>query len=286
MTPGHKPLEDSAVRKRMFELLAHTTESDVADNSWKTENYTDAVISWMQDHPLNNLQGLDQFPHRAYSAGSVDAIISFVHRHGAKRRLRFSQAEFVAAKIASQSADFEWSFLEHGPIEHNDAVMISAPFSGSGNMHTDFEAMLDCCDSMDVPVFLDLSYWPISHSVALDLSRQCVKEVAFSLSKPLATQLRLGLRLTRTHVDDMLQVNSDLKIYNRVAVSVGMQLMKEFSIDWLLSKYLYRQVEVCNTLGIEPTNTFTLARGDADLHREYNRNGYNRICITDEITDF
>jgi hypothetical protein len=84
----------------------------------------------------------------------------------------------------------------------------------------------------------------------------------------------------------MTQINSDLKVYNRVAVWTGIELMNQFNIDWLLSKYVYRQTEVCAALELKPSATFTLAQGDPEIYKEFNRNGYNRICITDEITKF
>lgn len=284
MLLSHKPLEDSVISNKIFTLLSQVTDSHVNSNGWDTKNYIETVVSWMQEHPSNTISGWNDLPHRAYSVGSVDAINSFIYRHGATKRLRFSRAEFVAAKISSQSANFKWAFLEDGPVKLNDALLISVPFSGSGNLYEKFDTLLDQCEEMDVPVFLDLSYWPISRELELNIGRHCIKEVTFSLSKPLATQLRLGMRMTRDPVDDMLQVNSDLKIYNRIAVWVGIQLMNEFSIDYLLSKYVHRQIEVCNNLGLIATNTFTLAQGDQSQYAEFNRNGYNRICITDEIT--
>jgi hypothetical protein len=285
MTPSHNPIEDAAIRCRMFELLATVTDQDVDIRTWDTKHYIEAVQSWMLDHPLNNLRGLTVLPHGAYSAGSVEAIVSFVYRHSVQRRLRFSQAEFVAARIASQSAHNNWQYLEQEPLKANDAVLLSMPFAGTGDRYFQFDSVLDRCDQLGIPVFLDLSYWPISQGLDLNLDRPCVQEVAFSLSKPLATQLRLGLRLNRDPVDDMLQVNSDLKIYNRTAAWVGMRLMQEFSIDWLLSKYLHRQTEVCEQHNLVPSQTFTLATSTDDQYQQFKRNGYNRICITDEITD-
>lgn len=286
MLISHKPIEDSVIASRMFELLQEVTADQVSLAAWHTSIYTDAVTNWIQDHPLNTVTGLDQLPHRAYSSGSVDSINSFVARHGRHCRLRFSQAEFVAAKIVCNAAGYSWCFLEDDSIKEGDAVVMSMPFAGTGNAWPGFNDLIAQCNQHQVPVFLDLSYWPISQGLRLDLSQPCIVEAVFSLSKPIATQLRLGMRLTRSAVDDMLQVNSDLKIYNRVAAWTGVKLINEFNIDWLLSKYLYRQTEVCASLGLEPSATFTLAQGDPETHQEFNRNGYNRICITDEITEF
>lgn len=284
MIISHKPLENRTIKNRMFELMASVNDDHTNIDSWDSSNYTNDLIDWMQKHPKNSITGWEEFPNRAYSAGSIDAITGFIYRYGTFHRLRFSRAEFVGAKIASQAANLNWKFLEDDDVQTGDALLLSMPFSGTGNVHDQFDSIMDTCDELNVPVFLDLSYWPISYNINLDLSRKCIQEVVFSLSKPIATQLRLGMRMTRTPVDDMLQVNSDLKIYNRIAVWTGMQLMREFSIDYLLSTYLPKQLEVCQNLELTPSNTFTLASGDENKYSAFNRNGYNRICITDEIT--
>ena len=286
MLSNHKPIEDDVIKAKMFELLASVSDNDVALDVWHNDHYVDSLVSWMQDHPLNQLQGVDKFTHRDYSQGSVESIISFVTRHGHCQRIRFSHAEFAAARVVCTAAGYSWCGLEDDPIKPGDAVVISMPFAGTGDPWPGFDDLIAQCNQLDVPVMLDLSYWPISYGVQLNIDQPCVKEVVFSLSKPLATQLRLGLRLSREAVNDMTQINSDLKVYNRVAVWTGIELMDQFSIDWLMSKYLYRQTEICQTLDLKPSMTLTLAQGDPVLHQQFNRNGYNRICITDELSQF
>jgi hypothetical protein len=97
------------------------------------------------------------------------------------------------------------------------------------------------------------------------------------------TQLRLGLRLTREFHDDLLQSCSDLKIYNRVSTSVGIKLMNHFSHDWIVDKYLYHQKEICQQLNLAPSNTLTLAIGNSVDHQQFYRNGFYRVCITNEL---
>jgi hypothetical protein len=80
----------------------------------------------------------------------------------------------------------------------------------------------------------------------------------------------------------MLQVNSDLKVYNRISAWIAVQLMKKFPCDYIISKYLDMQIDICNNLGISPSATVTLALGD-DRHKEFYRNGFYRICITNEL---
>ena len=282
MILSHKPLTDPAVEQELFQLLDLVSPEQVAVDNWSNSTYVDSFINWIKGGTYNQIHGLDGFAHTAYSHGAIAVIEQFINRHGGHRRIRFSQAEFVASKIICNSIGVEFLHLEAGPIESNDAVLISLPFAGNGGIWSGYDDMMDQCNQLNVPVLLDLAYYAISHGLNIDLTHPCISDVAFSLSKPLATQLRMGLRLTRKHHDDMLQVNSDLKVYNRIFAWVAVQLMKKFPCDYIISKYLDNQIDICNNLGITPCSTVTLALGD-ETHTDFYRDGFYRICITNEL---
>ena len=282
MILSHKPLTDGAVEQELFRQLSLVRPEQVALDNWSNIIYVDSFINWIKGSTHNQIQGLDEFAHSAYSHGAIAVIEQFINRHSGQRRIRFSQAEFVASKITCNNIGVEFLHLEAGPIESNDAVLISMPFAGNGGIWPGYNDMIAQCNQLNVPVLLDLAYYGISHGMNIDLTHPCITDVAFSLSKPLVTQLRVGLRLTREHHDDILQDNSDLKVYNRISAWIAVQLMEKFPCDYSISKYLDNQIDICNNLGITPSATITLALGD-DRHKEFYRGGFYRICITDEL---
>lgn len=282
MILSHRPLTDPAVEQELFQLLGQVQPDQVALTQWNTDTYVGSFIDWIRTGTYNQIHGLETFEHQAYAHGAIEIIQEFINRHGAQRRIRFSEAEFVVSKIACNSAGIDFLHLEAGPVAPNDAVLISLPFAGNGGRYPGYNDLITQCNRLGVPVLLDLAYYGISHGLTIDLTPACITDVAFSLSKPLVTQLRLGLRLTRRYHDDVLQSNSDLKIYNRISTWLAVQLMKKFPCDYTISKYLDLQLDVCAQLGIEPTPTVTLALGD-ESHQDFYRSGYYRICITDEL---
>jgi hypothetical protein len=283
MILSHKPLGDPTVEQEMFRLLGLVQSSQVSLDTWSTSTYTDSFVNWIKSGTYNQIQGLDEFKHAAYGDGATEGIQEFIHRHCVHRRIRFSQAEFIIGKIICKSAGVEFLHLESGPIEANDAVVMSLPFAGNGGIYPGYTDMIAECNQLGVPVLLDLAYYGISHGMSIDLTHPCITDVAFSLSKPMITQLRLGLRLTKAHQDDVQQANSDIKIYNRTSTFIGVQLMEKFPCDYIISKYLDKQLKVCNNLGITPSSTVTLATGNELEHKDFYRNGFYRICITDEL---
>lgn len=283
MIVQHKPLGDLVVEETSLQFLKEVDANQVSLDAWKTEDYTNCFVEWLTSSNRNTIVGLKQYPHRAYSVGTMDSIQSFIHRHSRGRRIRYSQAEFVASKIISNHAHAVHATLESGPIEPGDAVVISLPFSGTGNEPEHFDLLMLDCARHNVPVLVDIAYYGISHGLIFNMTHPCITDITVSLSKPFVTQLRLGLRLTREFHDDLLQSCSDLKIYNRVSASVGIKLMNHFSHDWIVDKYLYHQKEICQQLNLAPSNTLTLAIGNSGDHQQFYRNGFYRVCITDEL---
>jgi hypothetical protein len=280
---GHKPLSDPDIQKTIFDFLKCMDPATVAIEAWSGQDYFASFLNWIQSSTTQKLQGLDRFACHAYCAGTYDGIQAFIHRHVTTRRVRFSRAEFVGSKIICNNAQANWCYLEDAPLKIGDAVVLSVPFAGNGGYHPHYEMFLNECSALEIPVLLDLAYFGISTEMHFDLTHSCITDLVWSLSKPMSAQLRLGMRMTRQYQDDVVQALSDSKTYNRIAVSIASKLLDQFSHDWLIQRYRPKQIEICKSLGIQPTPTVTLALGDPVKHNEFWREGYNRICITDEI---
>lgn len=283
MIIGHKPLTDPDIQKTIFGYMKCVDPAQVELDAWSNQNYFENFLQWIKSASTQSIKGLDEFTHLAYCAGTFDAIQAFVHRHITTRRIRFSKAEFVGTKIICNNARANWCYLEDAPLQDNDVLVVSVPFSGNGGYCEDYHQLLTQCCDCEIPVLLDLAYFGISTNMNFDFTYPCITDLAWSLSKPMSAQLRLGLRMTRNHHDDVVQVLSDSKTYNRIAVSIARELLNKFSHDWLIQRYRPRQLQVCESLKLTATPTVTLALGNSINHSEFWREGYHRICITDEL---
>jgi hypothetical protein len=282
----HKPLVDSFIEANLFQELALISRPDVDYHSWTNDAYSNCFLNWIRSSSNYKINGLEHFPHVAYCSGTTDGIQSFIHRHGHKRRLRFSRGEFAVSKIVCNHAGFSFAYLEDCDLDQNDALVISLPFSSNGGVYPTYELLIEQCNKLGIPVLLDLAYIGISQGLDINLTAPCITDVVFSLSKPISAQLRLGLRITRSYHDDAVQFNYEAKMYNRIAAKVGINIMNKYSQDYIISKYLPRQQEICQKLNLTPTNTVTLALGNETDHKEFHRNGFYRICITDELLQY
>ena len=169
-------------------------------------------------------------------------------------------------------------------------VIFSLPFSDSGDVHSLTNDILDRCDELKVPVFLDCAYMIIAKDISFDFDRPCVRGISFSMSKGFygAEKLRIGLRLTREYKDDSVEVFNSMQMLNTVGVHVGLEIMKNFEFDYNNNKYKDKQIEICEDLGIKPSKCvlFGNANQNHPKYGSYDRGTeWRRVCISSLLGD-
>ena len=69
--------------------------------------------------------------------------------------MRCFKGEFIYHEVTWRNNYPGWAYIEDDDISKNDAVIVSLPFSDYGAEHPDMQSMLDKCDELNVPVFID-----------------------------------------------------------------------------------------------------------------------------------
>lgn len=282
MLVGHVPLKIPEVISFVNTIFPNITWQKLMEVQHK--DLDQAWRSWLMASQHNTIIGLDKFQHSGFCPGTTDAFGEFIARYP-QRRVRVSRSDFVLTKILAKSWGHSLLFVEEGPLESNDCLIMSMPFSGNGFQHPGHDSLLDQADDLGVPVFVDGAYFGISRDIVYPLDRECIKDFTVSLSKNMiGDPLRLGIRFTKEPIDDGITaglIGSD--IFDRLGAYLTIELLQNFSHAWLMDKYLPMAEEVCNKLGLQSTKTFTLALGPETM-TEYKRGDYVRICITDELS--
>lgn len=260
------------------------------------KEYTDCWREWMQYSDLKTITGLEDFEYADYTAGTSQTFDHFALKHSDKI-ITVLRGDFQYHACVSKVNQFQ--YIEYDRVEHfynsiagNNlhALVISAPFSDTGMLHPLFENIMNTCDSVQIPVCLDLAYWGISRNVHLDLSKyQCITEVTCSLSKPFFTleNHRVGVRFTREYADDGISMLNEVGMQNKHSMSLGMHYMSGFDPDWCWNEYADRYSRICHSQGLDETDTVIFGLGSAERHSEYNRGnpGIFRVCVSEFLGD-
>ena len=246
----------------------------------ESQEFCDKFITWIKSTKLNTISGLENFPYAAYSNGTTEAFDKFYMKNN-KRRFRCFRGEYMYHQVTWRNNWPDWKFIEDEPLAENDAVIISLPFSDTGNEHASMHTVLTICNDLKIPVLVDCVYFGVCSNINFDFNYDCITDITFSLSKtfPLA-YARVGMRLTRVDDDDSLLMLHKIGYTNRIGAALGVELMEKYSPDYIVTKFLEKQIALCDELGVVPSNTVLFGIDVNNKYPEYNRGGpTNRLGL-------
>ena len=268
------------------EKFVHDSIINAADSQclWDTglqKTFLDEYYSWIQATTQNTITGIENFKVKAFSQGTTEAFDKFYLKN-TQRRLRYFKGEYMYHQVSGRNYFKETTFIEDDELAVDDCVVISLPFSDTGNEHPSMQEVLDTCTKMNIPVLVDYAYLGICRGINFDLTHPCITDVTFSLSKTFPVpHLRIGMRLTRTDDDDALLVMNKTGYVNRLSIQVGLDLIRKWSVDFIPTHYKSTQKQVCQELGVESSNTVIFGIDQNNKYPEYNRGGgTNRLCFS------
>lgn len=247
-----------------------------------TQEFLKDYSSWMQqDH---NIQGIEAYKYLAFSNGTTEVFDKFYMRHN-RRRLRLWKGEYFYHQIVAREsyhAHFNW--IDDGVINSNDVVVVSLPFSDTGNVPKDFYEIMEKCCYKKVPVLIDMAYINISKPININLDYECIETITTSLSKvfPVETH-RIGIRMNRKDIDDSLNAytNNSTPYLNTNSINLGHELIKNYKNDYIVNKYSEMQKKYCSELDVTPSNCVIFGVDEKNKYSEYNRGGESsRLCFS------
>jgi hypothetical protein len=271
------PIKDPEVLDFLKQCLSEGFNS-LYDNQIH-DNFLSNYVTWIKSTKNNQIIGIDSFTKLCFSNGTSESFDKFYIKNK-NRRFRCFKAEYIYHRLAWRNCWPDWQYIEDSSLSENDAVVISLPFSDTGNEHRDMKIVLDQCDRLGIPVLIDCAYFGACSNVIFDFDHPCITDIVFSLSKtfPVA-HLRIGMRMTRTDDDDTLFVHNKIGYVSRLSSFIGNQLVTRFDSDYIYNKYQIKQIDLCNNLSITPSKCVLFGIGD-NSWIQYNRGGItNRLCL-------
>jgi len=234
---------------------------------------------WIKSTKLNRFYGIGDFKYAAYSNATSESFDKFYIKNNT-RRFRCVKSEYVYHQITWRNSWPDWKFIEDDALDSNDAVVISYPFSDTGNKHYLHDDILRRCTELNIPVLIDCVFSGVSSGLEFDFRYPCITDIVFSLSKifPIS-YARIGMRLTRVDDDDSLFVYQKISYNNRMSAALGLYFINNFTVDYVTNKYLPIQDKFCKELNVNLSHTVSFGLGD-NQWKSYNRGGVtNRLSF-------
>jgi hypothetical protein len=265
------------------DVIAYIKKLNLTNSLWEdniTGNFCSAYKDWIITTNNNTISGLENFKYPVFSNGTSQSFDMFYMKNN-NRRFRCFKGEYIYHQLAWRNNWPDWKFIEDEKLDRNDAVVISLPFSNTGNVHNDYEFIMHTCSALGIPVLIDCVYFGACANINFNFSHNCITDIVFSLSKsfPVA-HARIGMRLTRSDDDDLMLVYDKINYNNRISAKLGLELIKRFSPDFTYNRYILQQQSLCSELNVTPSNTVLFGLDYNNAYPEYNRGGtVNRLGL-------
>lgn len=269
---------------RNFTLI-DSADSRIAETIKK--DFVETYRSWLFEG--FHFQHTDLYQYGCFTQGTTEAFAQFYIRYREGYRLRLRRADyFYHQMMKSLWYKDRFAWLDEDDIRQGDVLLISVPFSDTGDRPEELDQILDECERHGVPVMLDLAYLNLatgeSFPYSIDLSRDCIKYVVSSLSKVFPVEnMRIGVRLQKEMFEDQLYVVNELNYnyINLLSAFVGVNMMRSYPNSYIFNRYRQKQIDLCKQLKISPSPCFVFGIDHDNQYNEYNRGGVsNRLCFS------
>lgn len=271
------------VQIRDYSIVKFAKDQNNLNEDNIRKNFIHTYKDWaFSAHP--KIKGIGSFNKLCFTNGTTESFAQFFIRFRNKR-LRLKKGEYFYSQMMKKlwySNNSAW--LDEDKIQKGDVLLLSVPFSNTGDVPENLENILTECDNLDVPVMLDFAYINLATDFELDVSHPCIEYIVTSLSKVFPVENhRIGLRMQKTMFEDQLYViNEDKYNYiNLLGAYIGTCLMKEFAPTYIFNKYRNKQIEMCQKYSLKPSPCVYFGIDFENQYPLYNRGTTeNRLCFT------
>lgn len=279
---GAQPIPDPDIRRSIDAMDMAAVNGRLYEDGL-LESFMDSYDSWIRSSTLNRISGLGA--HDRFMCFAVThAIEQYLMKHR-NRRIRTFDGEYPGTTELISANGMDHLGLDSLPIERGDAVLFSAPFSGSGNVHPRMLDVIEQCKELGVPVMIDCAFFGICRNLVLDVA-DGIETVAFSLSKCYGLHNhRIGMVYSRDPPGG-IELLHRFGYTARFGAAVAMDLFGMYGPDHAVTRYGDVQRAICDGLGgMIPSDTVIFGNGVSGWDRFHRGGGWNRICLADFITN-
>lgn len=245
-----QPMYDKTIN-RHFKEIFYDSPSDDKDlvSSFKTE-----MVDWLARHHLNDVRGLDAFPHHDIIIGCTQFIDDLYQIY--RERVRVIEGDYT----------YHWrlnpSLIPVTPetIEHGDHIVVAMPFPRTGGVHASTGELLDKAAIKGAFVHIDGAWLTACRGIDFDFDHPAVASVGISLSKGLGLGAnRIGLRFARQRSVGPVTIMNDFNMNCQSLLAVGRSFMRRFPPHYFWTRYEAAYMKVCRDFFLEPTPAIHLA---------------------------
>ncbi len=222
---------------------------------------------------ISEIIDLSSLPHIYPTAGATEAINLW--RLTDSRPWQYLKGDYSWPQLISKNG----VQVTQKDLRSDHVLYLSNPSSIDGNFLED--SYIDYINTVGCPVILDCAYIGAT-KVKKIKSIKNLEQVFFSFSKGWGLiGYRLGIMYTSTP-HKTLKLMKRVECWNYPATIIMRSIMENFSVHEMFDRNKSKQVEICESLGLEQSDTFFIANSIDSFFGERFRSAEKaRLCLSD-----
>ena len=243
---------------------------------WTVNKFQESFVHWIQQGQYK-LRSFDLFKYVGFSAGTQESFLNYYLMNHNKRFRVFRGDYWWHMEIWTKTG-LSWAYIEDDDLRPGDVCICSCPFALIGDVHPQFNWLIEECNRVGAKLLVDFIYLPNSiNCVDIDLSADCIEEITFSFSKTFPVQCaKIAVRMMKEKPSDPMQMSNDENICNRLSAGLAGAIISHFPVDYQVRKYKDQQHYWCKKLGLTPTKVVHFGLGDD--YTNYGKSGQDAWC--------
>jgi len=161
-----------------------------------------------------------------------------------------------------------------GQLEPNKPMIVTLPHYKWGDLHPQWNDILNECEEKNIEVHLDMAWLTLSRGIEIDLMHPAIRSIGVGLSKLDLQWNRVGLRYTKQRQMDSITVFN--KFYashvNENLYSCGAYVANNINRDYWWNTYADKNLQISQETGLSQTKLIHGLKDD------------KVYCITDLLT--
>lgn len=274
-----RPIKDLEIQKVVGNITGDYILSSIEHESDITE-FESQFFHWVQRSQNVFFNKSPDF-HVAMCSGITDAFHHFYLTFPEKSVVVLS-GEYPYHRDYYASLQKPLHRFSPGILTSDHIVILSLPFSATGNIHPDTELLLNECEQKNIPILLDLAFLGLGCTVNVNhyMHFSCVHSIAFSFSKLFFLgRFRIGLYWSKQQIGPLFTLKT-WNYSNWAGAAFARTLMEHFTFDHLSTQYRPLQKNLCEQFHLTPSDSVLFGL-DQNLYPDFHREKtINRLCLS------
>ena len=223
-----------------------------------TANYQDFIATFeksIKEKQSMNISGLELFNQKDVIIGCQHFIDELIMTHGIDNIQLFDKGYNYYKKI---NPNIKYVTLD--TLQSKKPLILEYPFPKYLREHPLYKDIIKKCNELNIDVYLDCAWLPVSYGLTLDLDQPCIKGMAMSLSKCFGLHWsRIGVRWLKNKTKDSIAHQNENRMISFPNLMIGQYYLDRLPMDYLITKYKIKHHEICTSLNLKPGNIILAA---------------------------